>query len=200
MSDWEIVVTRWQGETFATVRGPESRPTRWHCPEEGEWLGIRFNLGTFIPQFPPGSLVDGSFNLPNATDSSFRLDGSSWDFPDFENVEFFVRRLVREGLLVREPVVHAALHGQLRDVSPRTARRHFVRTTGLTQTAARQIERARHASTLLLQGKSIPDAVFEAGYFDQAHLTRSLKRYIDRTPAELVRGLGLPLSYLYKTA
>ena len=137
--------------------------------------------------------------LPNSGTTSFRLGGTSWDFPDFENAEFFVQRLVREGLLARDPVVHATLQGQLRDVSARTTRRHFARTTGLTLTAAGQIERARHAATLLLKGSSIPDVVYEAGYFDHPHLTRSLKRYIDRTPAQLVRGVGLPLSYLYKT-
>ena len=200
MSHWEMVVSRLEGETFLSVRGPESKPTPWYCPEEGEWLGIRFNLGTFMPQLPPSALVDGYVTLPNAGETSFRLGGSDWDFPDFENADFFVRRLVREGLLVREPVVTAALRGQLRDVSPRTARRHFVRTTGLTPTTAAQIERARHASALLLQGMSIPDVVYEAGYFDQPHLTRSLKRYIGRTPGQLARGVGLPLSYLYKTA
>jgi len=199
MSDWEMVITRLQGQTFLSVRGPETRPTLWQCPAEGEWLGIRFNPGTFMPQLPPSALVDGFLTLPNASETSFRLDGASWNFPDFENADFFVHRLVREGLLVREPVVDAAVSGQLRDVSNRTARRHFVRTTGLTPRTAAQIERARHAATLLSRGTSIPDAVYEAGYFDQPHLTRSLKRYIDRTPAQLANGHGLPLSYLYKT-
>lgn len=49
----------------------------------------------------------------------------------------------------------------------------------------RQIERARYATTLLQQGLSIPDVVYDAGYFDQPHLTRSLKRYIGQTPAQL---------------
>ena len=73
-------------------------------------------------------------------------------------------------------------------------------TTGLTQKTAAQIERARLASTLILRGMPLPDVVYEAGYFDQPHLTRSLKRFIDRTPAQLAQGEGLPLSYLYKTA
>ena len=38
MSHWEMVVTRLQGETTLTVRGPESRPTSWHCPgKENGW-------------------------------------------------------------------------------------------------------------------------------------------------------------------
>jgi methylphosphotriester-DNA--protein-cysteine methyltransferase len=63
----------------------------------------------------------------------------------------------------------------------------------------RQIERARHAATLLKDGVSILDAVHEAGYFDQAHLTRSLKHLIGQTPVEIGRRTR-QLSFLYKTA
>lgn len=74
-----------------------------------------------------------------------------------------------------------------------------MRTTGLTHGAARRIERARYATTLLQQGVPILDAVHEAGYFDQPHLTRSLKRFIGQTPAQIM-GKAAQLSFLYKTA
>jgi AraC-like DNA-binding protein len=200
MSQWEMVVTRIQGTTMLTIRGPETRPTSVICPAEGEWVGIRFKPGAFMPQWSPGMLVDQAVNLPNASKASFRLNGGAWDFPDFENADVFVRRLAREGLLVNDPTVDATLRGELRDVSPRTARRHFVRATGLTPKAAYQIERARYATMLLEEGRPIADVVYDAGYFDQPHLTRSLKRYMDRTPAELTgQKESLPLSYLYKT-
>jgi AraC-like DNA-binding protein len=201
MSHWEMVVTKLRGKTTLTVRGPETRPTAHHLPEDGEWLGIRFKLGTFIPELLPSTLIDQDLNLPNASQRSFWLNGSSWDFPDFENADFFVQRLVREGVLVSDPVVVAALRGELRDVSQRTARRHFVRTTGLSPNTARQIERARYATILLEEGMPLSDVAYEAGYFDQPHLTRSLKRFMDRTPSQIA-GVkdSLPLSFLYKTA
>ena len=201
MSHWEMVVTRHNGKTTLTVRGPETKATPLHCPAEGEWLGIRFKLGTFMPHLPASNLVDGAVSLPNAASQSFWLQGSAWQFPDFENADTFVDWLVRDGLLVREPVVEAALQGQLKDLSLRTARRHFLRTTGLTQSAARQIERARYATILLQQGVSILDAVYEAGYFDQPHLTRSLKYFIGQTPTQIMdRSRSEQLSFLYKTA
>ncbi len=40
--------------------------------------------------------------------------------------------------------------------------------------------------TLLQQGVSIVDTVDQAGYADQPHLTRSLKRFIGQTPAQLL--------------
>jgi AraC-like DNA-binding protein len=57
----------------------------------------------------------------------------------------------------------------------------------VTQSTARQIERARYATLLLRQDISIPDTTHEAGYFDQPHLTRSLKYFIGQTPAQIIR-------------
>jgi AraC-like DNA-binding protein len=50
----------------------------------------------------------------------------------------------------------------------------------------------------LKQGVSILDTVYEAGYFDQAHLTRSLKHLIGQTPAQIIRA-EQQLSFLYNT-
>jgi hypothetical protein len=182
------------------VRGPETKVTPVRCPAEGEWVGIRFKLGTVLPYLPASALVDRAVDLPDAGSRSFWLQGSAWDCPDFENAEAFVKRLVREGLVVREPVVDAALHGHLDDLSARTAQRHILRTTGLTHRSIRQIERARYATTLLQQGVSILDAVHEADYFDQPHLTRSLRALIGQTPAQILDGTSPEqLSFLYKT-
>ena len=200
MSHWEMVVTRHEGKITLTVRGPETKATSAYCPAGGEWVGIRFKLGAVMPYLPASNLVDGEVELPEAAGQSFWLQGSAWPFPDYDNAETFVERLVRAGLLVREPVVDAALQGQLQELSVRTAQRRFLRTTGLTQAAVRQIERARYATTLLQQGVSILDSVYAAGYFDQPHLTRSLKRLIGQTPAQLLdQSRSEQLSFLYKT-
>ncbi len=62
-----------------------------------------------MPHLPLRNLVDGEMLLPEATSKSFWLNGCAWQFPDYENADTFVTRLVRESLLVREPVVDAAL-------------------------------------------------------------------------------------------
>ncbi|HEU4635471.1 MAG TPA: AraC family transcriptional regulator [Edaphobacter sp.] len=200
-SHWEMVVTRQNGQTILTVRGPESKATPLHCSADGEWLGIRFKLGTVMPHLPASHLVDGGVNLPDAGSRSFWLHRSAWQFPNFDTADTFVERLVRDGLLIHEPLVQAALQNQLTGRSLRTAQRHFLRTTGLTHSTVRQIERARYATTLLRQGLSILDVVYEAGYFDQPHLTRALKHFIGLTPAQLMdRSRDVQLSFLYKTA
>jgi AraC-like DNA-binding protein len=111
-----------------------------------------------------------------------------------------VQWLVRDGLLVADPAVHAALRGEAAGSSVRTLQRHFLRATGITHSMIRQIERARYAALLLRGGVSIPDAAREAGYFDQPHLTRSMKQFIGQTPAQLLDpDQSDQLSFLYKT-
>ncbi|HEX6108317.1 MAG TPA: helix-turn-helix domain-containing protein [Ktedonobacteraceae bacterium] len=196
----ELVVTRLHDKIYLTVRGPETKATPAYCPADGEWLGIRFKLGTFLPYLPARTLVDATVTLPEATRTSFWLGGSAWQFPDYDNADTFVDWLVREGLLLRELVVGAALQGQVKDLSLSTIQRRFLRATGVTQSTARQIERARSATHLLQQGVSILDTIHEVGYFDQPHLTRSLKYFIGQTPAQLLhQSRPEQLSFLYKT-
>jgi hypothetical protein len=198
-SHFEIAVTRHKGRIFLTVRGPETQATPAECPAEGEWLGIRFKLGTFMPALMPGDLKDRhDVTLPAATSRSFWLNGSAWKYPDFENADTFVARLARKGIIVRDAGVETALENQPRSLSLRSTQRHFLRATGITHRTVRQIERARYATALLKQGLSILDTVYEAGYFDQAHLTRSLKTLIGQTPVEIRQGVQ-QLSFLYKT-
>lgn len=195
--NWGMVVTRLGGRTCLTIRGPETKATGADCPAEGEWIGIQFKLGTFMPSAPPGSLSDRNDLVLSGSNRSFWLDDSAWEYPSFENAEAFVDRLVKKGLVATDPLIVAALSGEKRRGSPRTEQRHFVRATGMTHAAIRQIERARHATTLLRAGRSIGDVVFDLGYFDQAHLTRSLKRFVGQTPAQIARK-EQQLSLLYK--
>src|SRR5215471_4456505 len=197
----ELVVSRLGGKVTVTVRGPETRATPMgDCPGGGEWLGILLKLGTYLPRLPTETLVNTGVDLPIVSRNSFSLSGSTWQLPDYDNADTFVDWLVRKGLLARDPVVDAVLEGQLQKRDLRTIQRHFLRVTGLTQSAVRQIERARYATHLLQQGVSILDTVLEAGYFDQPHLTRSLSSLIGQTPVQ-IREKSRPeqMPFLYKT-
>ena len=196
-SHWNIVVTRLEGRTSLTVRGPETKATMADCPAHGEWFGIHFKLGTFMPLMRSSDLRDrNDVTLPNATRRSFWLNGSACDFPDFENAETFVKRLVQAGLIVADRTVEGAVRGELQNVTTRTEQRHVLQVTGLTFGTICQIERARRATFLLKRGTPILDVVHEAGYYDQAHLNRSLQRFIGQTPACIARG-EQQLSLLY---
>lgn len=196
----EIVVARYRGQVSVVVRGAETTATRVPYPPDTEWLGIRFKPGAGVAPQPARTLLNGKAVLPAVGRGSFLLDGSAWHAPDFGNADVFADWLARDGLLVMDPAVPAALHGDPSDSSPRTRQRRFLRATGVTQGMARQIEQARYAALLLTGGVAIPAAVHQVGYFDQPHLTRSLKRFTGHTPAQLIdENRRERLSFLYKT-
>ena len=179
-----------QGQTTLTVRGPETRATPADFPAEAEWLGITFKLGTFMPDFLPGGLLDRQdVNLPAGTGKSFWLSGATWEFPTYENADTFVDYLVRAELLVCDPLVEAAMRAAPLDLSPRALQYRFQRATGLTRKAVQQIQRAWQATALLEQGRPILDTAYQLGYFDQAHLTNSLRRYMGQTPAQISQSI-----------
>jgi hypothetical protein len=192
---WEMVVTRQPGTVWLAVRGPETRASTVPIPQDAEFFGIVFSLGTFMPGLPPGRLVDGALMLPQVAGRSFRLDGSMWELPGPDNADVFVDRLVRAGMLVHDPVAAAAVAGDATGLSPRTVERRVAQATGLTQGTIRQIRRAERAVDLLTAGVPPLDVARRAGYADQSHLTRSLTRFVGQTPAQIARS-----SLSFKTA
>ncbi|MEU8175126.1 helix-turn-helix domain-containing protein [Microbispora hainanensis] len=212
---WDLVFWEHRGQVSASVHGPETRASQAPVPEDATFFGINFSLGTAMPHLPPGRLVDGSAEIPGTTHRSFWLKGSTWHLPGWDNAEAFVRRLVREGVVERDPLVAAVLSDAPPDVSERTVseramserivsertmserivsertmsertmQRRFLAATGLTRAAIRQIDRARRAAVLIQDGVPVHDVIHRLGYFDQPHLARSLRRYIGRTATQL---------------
>jgi AraC-like DNA-binding protein len=194
----EMVFTRLRGRISVTVRGPETRARQVECPADGEWLAIRFRAGTFIRSLPALQLIDGTdAQLPQASRNSFWLQGERWEYPGFENAEAFVAKLARADVIAHDSAVAAALNGDAQALSQRSIQRRFLSVCGVSFTALRQIERARRAARLLTNGLPIVDVLHETGFYDQAHLTRSMQRYVGATPAAVLRG-EQQLSFLYK--
>ena len=198
-SNLELVITRLPGMTRVTLRGPVTQPSAIACPPEGRWLAIRFRLGTYLPGLPAARLLNhNSVDLPLLSSNRFWFDGSAWEIPTHDNAECLIKRLVQRGLVAYDPAVGAALAGDTQALTLRSVQRHFLQATGMTHGLLRQIERARLATQLLRGGMTILDVVHQAGYFDQAHLTRSLRQLTGQTPRALLHGQE-QLSFLYKT-
>jgi AraC-like DNA-binding protein len=193
---WMMVVCRERGETKVTVRGPETFAAPAYALEHGfnddetSYLGIVFKPGIFMPHLPPSLVADRKdILLPEGAGKSFWLYGSTWEFPTFDNVDTFITRLMRTNMLVQDLVVAAALQGQAAGLTQRALQKRFLRATGISHNAFRQIERANEAFRMLQQGASIVDTVYSLGYFDQPHLTHSLKRFMGQTPAQIARSI-----------
>ena len=184
---WHLLFLKQNGRIKVSVEGPLTRATPVTQAEGTEWFGVTFQPGTFLPSVSIRNLLNERAILPLAAKNSFQLVGSSFQIPDYDNVEMFVARLVREDLLVSDKIVKAVLGGQSPELSLRTVRRRFLLATGLTYKALSQIERAKQAVDLLEQGISLLDTAYQAGYADQSHMTRSLKHFMGYTPAQIAQ-------------
>lgn len=186
---WQIVVVESaHAPTSVFLRGPETKASVVPIPQDAEFFGIEFKLGAFIPAVPVGALVDIGRQLDAVSRTKVNLMGSNWEIPSFENAASFVAHLARAGALVRDPLVEQTLLRQPVAISERSVQRRFLRATGLTYGTVRQIERAKRTAALLAAGTPIQEAVEVAGYSDQAHMTRSLQRFLGKTPGKLAPG------------
>jgi hypothetical protein len=185
---WCLCVTTRRERTEVTVRGPETKATVVPIPEDAEFFGIDFTLGTFMPEWPLAGLVDRAATLPTATRRSVWLADSRWEIPTPANVDVFVDRLARAGLLAHDAIAAESLQDGADRVPTRTRQRRVARATGLTRRTIRQIARADQAVALLEQGVTPVATTSQLGYADQSHLTRSLQRFIGQTPTRIAAG------------
>jgi hypothetical protein len=143
---------------------------------------MRLKPGVSFTDIPVKDMVNVTQPLPMPTEDTFILQGIAWKLPTYENVEEFVAGLVEHGLLRIDPVVRDVLEGKPANMTLRSIQRHFAMTIGMSPRMVRQIESARKAVELLLQGKSIPDVAYELDYADLPHMIRMLKRFTGFTP------------------
>jgi AraC-like DNA-binding protein len=190
-SSWKMVVVTRRGTTQVVVRGPETRATTVPIPDDAEFFGIDFSLGTFMPCLPLPGLVDQAVTLPDASPGGVWIGTDRWETPRSANADVFVERLVRRGVVVRDPVAVAALAGRVAGYATRTLERRVARATGLTRGTIRQIARAEQAVEALAGGVPPAEAAPLLGYADQAHLNRSLRRFVGETPAQVAGPTGV---------
>ncbi|MFD4357836.1 helix-turn-helix domain-containing protein [Nocardia sp. NPDC058519] len=185
---WGLVFWEQQGAHYAAVTGPEIRTGTAPVPEEADFVGIQFAVGTSLRAVTASTLVDSGIVLPDVTDRGFWLDGARWESPRADDAEALVERLINQGVVVRDAMVADTLRGMPPAITERTLERRFRAATGLTQGAVRQIERARTAAVLLSTGEAPGDVVDKLGYYDEPHLARALRRFVGRTARQLREG------------
>ncbi|WP_282783743.1 MULTISPECIES: helix-turn-helix domain-containing protein [unclassified Nocardia] len=183
---WGLVFWVERGRTHASVTGAGTAPV----PEEADFVGIEFAVGTSLRSVAAASLLDSGIALPDVSQRGFWLDGGRWEIPHPDDAEALAQRLVRDGVVVHDRLVADAVRGHRPDVSDRTLERRFRAATGLTRGAIRQIERVRTAATALAAGVPDAEVVAALGYYDEPHLARALRRYVGRTAGQLRAGEG----------
>jgi hypothetical protein len=174
------------------VKGPETTGTLMTCPEGWEFFGVELRPGAYLPLFPPTGLINfKDALLPTRPSGRILLDNRDWEMPTAQNVDVFVDRLVRAGLLIFDPLVDEIRHGERpRGISERVAQLRFRRAVGISHRKLVSIEQARHAAQLLTAGRSIADVVTAGRYYDQAQLARAMRWATGCTPSELRSGIS----------
>ena len=147
--------------------------------------GVDFRAHVFLHRVPKLDVLGEMRQLP--TDGRFfELGGVRFPVPSYDTMEDLVAAMVGQGVLTASPELARALAGEDAGYSERQLQRRFSAEVGLGRKQVEQLQRARRAYALLQAGRSIAEAAVEAGYADQAHLTRAFRLIAGRTPARIL--------------
>jgi AraC-like DNA-binding protein len=192
----------WQSGHGAYVAGPDTGPAPMPVPPGTVLVGARFGPGAGGPAFgiPLAELRDQRVDLADCLPAlAGRLPG---DLPPDSALDAVTRlsaRLARSG-----PPDLAVVHGArllagdesvagMSDVlglSERQVRRRFDTAVGYGPKTLHRVLRFRRVLAQLSQtgpATDLADLAVQAGYADQAHLTREISRLAGRSPAALAK-------------
>lgn len=186
----DLVVSKKQGITRLLLSGPTSKARVAAIRAGDEIMVVRLRPGVHLPFIFSTKLVDVEQFLANAGKRGFWLHNTVFSFPDFDNIETFVERLARLGLLKRDIIIEDAFADRSRNVSARTVQRHFLETTGLTMKHLLQIRRAESARNLLKSGWSLTAIADETGYSNLSHMTHAFAYFFGQTPSAMRKAMA----------
>jgi AraC-like DNA-binding protein len=183
---WDLIIARRNGQASVfLMTSPLMKATSVSYEAGDESLVISFKPGAFITAGSGKLDTKGMYALPMMGTHAFMLGSSLVELPTFENAEAFAEVLAKRQLLARDAVVQSIATGEGRAQSERTVQRHFRHITGMTPNYYQQIQRALQAAELLRQGESALVVAHDLGYYDQSHLSRSLKAILGQSPSEI---------------
>ena len=184
--NWDIIISRVDDKVQVTVNGVGKRAVQVPYVAGIDSVGIALKPGVFLRDIKGKDIVDSQRTLSKDNVAYVDIGGHSFKIPDFDSAEVFVDELISNGILLVNSVVSSLNNDRVNGVSDRSLRRHTMGTTGLSPYFFHQIQRAQHATLLLQQGTPIAQAAIEAGYTDQAHMTKAVKALIGLTPAQVI--------------
>ncbi len=182
---WDIVVRKSHNRLFVLQTGLITKPVQIPLAAGDEYLCISFKPGVFMPRLPGAWMRDCGYVRPASSRRAFWIDGEQLEIPTFENAEGLVTELVRRRIIAVDAVVASVVAGEEANVSLRSVQRRFRHVLGLSPHQFAQIARAEKAVTALESGKAAITVAHDLGYADQAHLIRSLKQIMGRTPSQI---------------
>ena len=175
------------GRASAVLIGPSLEPRALHLKAGERGWGVELAAHVFVRHLDKKVLVGQMRDLP--TDGRwFELAGVRLPVPQVDGLEDLVAVLLSQGILRADEDVAAALGGRSVPYSRRSLHRHVVGATGMGRKKVEQLQRARAAYVLLQEGRSLAAAACEAGFADQAHMSRAFTALAGSSPARILAG------------
>lgn len=182
---WDLIhIEKPGGEHLVFLTGQQSQPASVPYQAGEISVVISFAAHFFLqsgPLPPDGAVIEF---LPVQA-GRFLLADLDLPMPTYDNAELIASELLAAGVLRVDPVVTGGLGLTKLAASERSLQRHFREATGLSQKSFEQIRRAQEAVRLLQAGGKPADVAIAAGYADQAHMTKSIKRIMGRLPTKV---------------
>lgn len=177
---WDLIyIIKPDGKRMLFFSGQDTRPVEVSY-EKGEIsLIISFMASIYLSNRPD------NFTPLSINDETFNYEGYDFPLPSWENAEQLVDLFIERGLIQNDEIVEGVLGDKRRAASKRSVQMHFRKATGITKKDFDQIHRAKEAVKLLKDGHKPADVATTAGYTDQAHMIRSLKKIMGRLPSDV---------------
>ncbi|HJP96137.1 MAG TPA: AraC family transcriptional regulator [Candidatus Saccharimonadales bacterium] len=183
---WDIIVLIQQdGSRSVMLAGQATEPMDVPYTAGTSSVVISFAAGAYLPSYSGKKMLNLAEMLPNSGPDHFVLAGKTFATPTFDTAEKLVASMLAEGLLKMDDVVASILNGNTKALSDRAKQRHFLDVTGLTRKSLEQIQRAQEAVRQLQSGKKPIEVAADAGFTDQAHLAKSLKKIMRSKPSDV---------------
>lgn len=183
---WDIIAAEEpDGTKIVFLAGQVTKPTRLPYKAGNKSVVISLSAGAYLPYLSGAVPADSFIMLPVASNTHFKLAEHTFAIPTYNTVEELVDEMISSGVLKNDSIVAGILHRTPKAASKRSVQRHFKTTTGISHKKLEDIQRAQQAVRLLKKGTDPTTTASDTGYYDQPHLTKSLKRLMDSSPSSV---------------
>lgn len=173
---WGFVFSDLSGSYKAKIIGPRTTPTKAPFRKKEYFWGVVVNAEVNLMGYSKKDLLNNIIDIPLSKTGSFVLAGATIQLPRFSELDSFV------GSLIQRQILHAA---PIAAVSLRDKQRKLKQHTGLTPKQIQQANRVEQAIAMINKPLNLPEVAAEAGFSDQAHMTRDFKRLVGYSPADI---------------
>jgi len=179
-----IILVKSTASCEVILRGPETKPRSQILMPGYTWTAIRLQPGVRLKHFPAQQFLDDFQTLAADKDAHFQFEGTTLQFPDFDNAEQLILHMQDLGYISDMPLNDSENPAQ--GLSSKSYSRLVKYNTGLSPYKLLQLQRIHEALRLLQRGMPPTTVAAELGFVDQAHLNRAAKQFLGHTPKELL--------------